>query len=217
MLLRGWAPLLLLLSVGAAMATGGHAVMSGLVDCLELQCASRLVLAEPWVLAGVLAIYVILLATPFVPGAEIGFLLLMLFGRDVVLAVYLATIGAFILSFAIGRTIPQSALSGLLQRLGLEQAARQLRDAGNRLNASLEGGDPAARRSRWMRVLSGSRGLHLAALVNTPGNSVIGGGGGIAMLVGVSRWMPFRTFLISVSVAVAPVPLVVLAASLFQF
>jgi hypothetical protein len=47
----------------------------------------------------------------------------------------------------------------------------------------------------------------LALAVNTPGNSVIGGGGGIMMIAGLSGlFTPAATFL-TVAVAVSPVPL----------
>jgi hypothetical protein len=56
------------------------------------------------------------------------------------------------------------------------------------------------------------RWLALALLINMPGNTVIGGGGGIAMAVGYSRTFTYPAFLACAAVAVAPVPALVLLA-----
>ena len=50
----------------------------------------------------------------------------------------------------------------------------------------------------------------LALAVNTPGNSIIGGGGGIMMMAGLSGiFSPLATFL-TIALAVSPVPLAVI-------
>ena len=50
----------------------------------------------------------------------------------------------------------------------------------------------------------------MAIAVNTPGNSIIGGGGGIMILAGLSGlFSPLSTFL-TVIIAVSPVPLAVI-------
>ena len=50
----------------------------------------------------------------------------------------------------------------------------------------------------------------MAVAVNTPGNSIIGGGGGIMILAGLSGiFTPLSTFL-TVVLAVSPVPLAVI-------
>ena len=49
-------------------------------------------------------------------------------------------------------------------------------------------------------------------MINMPGNTVLGGGGGIAMAIGYSRTLTFREFLICAAVAVAPVPTLFLVA-----
>ena len=61
------------------------------------------------------------------------------------------------------------------------------------------------------------RWLGLALLINMPGNSVIGGGGGIAMAVGYSRSFTDPAFLACAAVAVAPVPTLVLLAEITGF
>jgi hypothetical protein len=52
--------------------------------------------------------------------------------------------------------------------------------------------------------------LALAIALNLPGNFLLGGGGGIALLAGVSRLYAVPGFLATVTCAVAPVPLAVL-------
>jgi hypothetical protein len=54
-------------------------------------------------------------------------------------------------------------------------------------------------------------------LINMPGNTVIGGGGGIAMAVGYSRTFTYPGFLACAAVAVAPVPALVLLAEVTGF
>jgi len=51
--------------------------------------------------------------------------------------------------------------------------------------------------------------VNLAALINIPGNSVIGGGGGIAFISGLSGvFRPIPTIL-TIALATAPVPLTI--------
>jgi hypothetical protein len=50
----------------------------------------------------------------------------------------------------------------------------------------------------------------LAIVLNLPGNIVIGGGGGIALMAGASRLYSVPGFLVTIVLAVAPVPLAIL-------
>jgi hypothetical protein len=52
--------------------------------------------------------------------------------------------------------------------------------------------------------------LLIPLLLNLPGNAVIGGGGGIAMLAGFSRLFSFPVFVAMTAVAVSPVPLLII-------
>jgi hypothetical protein len=49
--------------------------------------------------------------------------------------------------------------------------------------------------------------LMLALLFNLPGNSVLGGGGGIALICGMSRLFHWKWFVLTVILVTAPVPL----------
>ena len=74
----------------------------------------------------------------------------------------------------------------------------------DRIAVLLQGRSPGG-----LRLAIRHRYLAMALAINTPGNSIIGGGGGIMMLAGPSRsFTPLPTFL-TVVLAVSPVPLAV--------
>ena len=151
--------------------------------------------------------FVIFAAIPFVPGAEIGFALLLLFGGQVAPLVYLGMVGALILSFVIARLVPTDILARLLDWLGLSKVAEFVSDLAvvephNRLQM-LAMIMPSALGQR----LISQRYLLLAVALNTPGNSLLGGGGGLAFIAGASRLFPFWPYVVVVLCAVAPVPL----------
>jgi hypothetical protein len=60
---------------------------------------------------------------------------------------------------------------------------------------------------RWVTFLIRHRLLLLIVAVNVPGNSVVGGGGGIALMAGFSRLFSFPGFLFAMTVATSPVPI----------
>lgn len=151
--------------------------------------------------------FVILAAIPFVPGAEIGFALLLLFGGQVAPLVYFGMVGALILSFIIARLVPTDMLARLLVWLGLAKAAEFVSDL-----AVIE---PSHRMRMLSKIMPSNLGqrlishryLMLAVALNTPGNSLLGGGGGLAFIAGASRMFPFWHYVVVVFCAVAPVPL----------
>jgi hypothetical protein len=154
--------------------------------------------------------YVVLLALPFVPGAEIGFALLAAFGAGIAPLVYWATVVAMMLAYLAGRLIPIARLGRVLAVLRLRRAADLVARAAPlsreaRLALLLEGTSP-----RLLKLALRNRYLALALLANVPGNVVIGGGGGIMMMAGLSGiFAPLPTFL-AVAVAVCPIPLAVM-------
>ncbi len=60
---------------------------------------------------------------------------------------------------------------------------------------------------RFFPFLLRHRYLALMAAVNLPGNIVIGGGGGIALIAGLSRLFFPSVFVLTVAIAISPVPL----------
>ena len=156
------------------------------------------------------ALYSVLLAIPFVPGVEIGLALLAVLGPPIAFLVYVCTLAGLSLGFVVGRLIPLSGLIRLsedlkFQRLsGLLKAIEPL-DHRERL-AFLTDKAP----NRFLPFLLHHRYLALAVALNIPGNFLIGGGGGIVLLAGVSRLFSIPGFLITIAVAVAPIPISVL-------
>jgi hypothetical protein len=51
--------------------------------------------------------------------------------------------------------------------------------------------------------------IALAIVLNIPGNIIIGGGGGIAMIAGMSGLYSLPRYLLTVAIAVAPIPFVI--------
>jgi hypothetical protein len=200
----------------------GALVLIALIVCLNLFCtgmnryleANVGPLYRDWgeiVLIAVVVVYAILLAVPFVPAVELGWAVMMWFGVKGTILAYLATVLALALAFALGRSIPPRWVVRLLNLLNLHSAARLAWRVGaappeERAKLMTEAGDmravPAALRYRYVL---------LAVLFNLPGNWLIGGGGGIAMLAGLSGVYSVAGYLIVVALAVAPVPLVFLA------
>lgn len=169
---------------------------------------------NPQLMAGVLVLvflaYVVLTAIPFVPGAEIGISLIVLQGPWIAPFVYAATVASLMLAFLVGRFVPEAALIRLFADLRMERACRLL--------AAVAPLDTQARlealRARLPRPLAGLltdwRHVVLGVLINLPGNSVLGGGGGLSMLAGLSRLFSTGGVLVTYAIAVAPVPVAVL-------
>lgn len=156
------------------------------------------------------AAYIGLMAIPFVPGAEIGIAMLTAFGAAIAPLVYGATVMAMMLSYTLGRLLPATTLGRVLSVLRLRKAADLVARAAplapaDRLALLLDGAPP-----RTVGMALRHRYVALALVVNVPGNSVIGGGGGIMMMAGLSGiFTPVQTFL-TVAIAVSPVPLAIL-------
>ena len=68
-------------------------------------------------------VYVLMLALPFVPGVEIGLLLMILFGREGVIVAYVATIVGLSLAYLVAQTVPHRTTLKWMNKLGLSDAA----------------------------------------------------------------------------------------------
>jgi hypothetical protein len=159
-------------------------------------------------LALVAAVYVLALALPFIPGVEIGLLLMVLFGRDGVVAAYVATIFGLSLAYLAARTVPKRITLKWMKVLGLSDAMNDPKDA---MDTFVVGGRTAQGiTARLGRFLLSHRHLTLAVCLNLPGNSVLGGGGGIAALCGLSGQFRWWLYFFTLIVATAPLPLLVL-------
>lgn len=157
-----------------------------------------------------LAIYTVLMALPFVPGAEIGIVLLTAFGAQVAPAVYILTLLALSVAYTVGRAVPAETTARLLHRLRLTRAANML--------CALEAQPPQERLpfllqevdAGWIKGVARYRYIALALLLNLPGNVVLGGGGGLALFAGLSKVFHPVPFLATIALAVLPIPLSVL-------
>lgn len=157
----------------------------------------------------ILLAYATLIAIPFVPGIEIGISLLMLKGAEIAPMVYVATVAGLIIAFILGRVTPYRWIRSTLADLRMTRASALFERLEpmtyeERLTVLMERVPHRAR-----PIIGGGRYLLLAALLNIPGNALIGGGGGIAFVAGFSRlYRPLVTFAV-IALAVLPVPLTV--------
>jgi hypothetical protein len=159
-----------------------------------------------WALILALPVYIVLMSLPFVPGLEIGLALLMVFGESVAIPVYLGTLMALSLSFYAGRSIPLRSLIRAMHIFRLLKAETLMLELQGvereHLIDVLTGQAP----NRIVPFLVRHRFMTLVLLLNLPGNALIGGGGGIGLIAGLSRLFSYRQFLFAIALAVAPVP-----------
>lgn len=152
--------------------------------------------------------YAVALAVPFVPGVELGLLVMIVFGPPGAIAAYAATVGGLSLAYAVGRGLPERVTMRMLDRIGIAAPRDDPTSVMRGLVAESRLGRSAPRRLR--ALLFDYRYLTLAVALNFPGNSVLGGGGGLAVLCGLSRQFTWRSFLLTVALATAPVPALML-------
>jgi hypothetical protein len=165
--------------------------------------------AQIGMIATLLLVYTLLMATPFVPGIEIGISLMMIEGYRIAPLVYLATVLGLTLAFCAGEWLPYRWLRRVLDDLRLRRAAALLERARG-LDRDARLALLQARAPGWLRpFVLRLRYLLVAALVNLPGNAVIGGGGGILLIAGLSRLFHPVVTLLTIALAVLPVPLAV--------
>ena len=159
-------------------------------------------------------VYVFWMALPFVPGIELGLALMVMLGVKGVVLVYLCTLLSLSLSFVIGRLIPLKYFARFLGWLHLVKA----RD----LVLKLEPLNPEEKLDFLLRTapskivpyLLEHRYLMIVIILNLPGNALIGGGGGIGLVAGMSRLYSFPKYLLLIGLAITPLPLLFLAGKL---
>jgi len=156
-----------------------------------------------------LAAYAVLIAIPFVPGVEIALSLMVIEGPWITPLIYISTVAGLSLAYAAGEWMPYARLHRILEDLHLMKACRLL-EAVEPLSRTQRLEALRDRAPAWLRpVATRFRYVLLAILVNLPGSAVLGGGGGIMFTAGISRlFLPLQT-VITIIVAVAPVPLAV--------
>jgi len=167
---------------------------------------------DPLLHAAVMAVsitYILFMATPFMPGIELGMAIMVLLGHKCALLIYLCTLVALSISYLVGRYFPLHLVQRFLQWLYLEKAST--------LICELEPLDRSERLgllnqkapSKIAPFLLNHLYLTIAVALNIPGNALIGGGGGIGLVVGMSGIVPFYKYFATVAIAVLPVPLTI--------
>jgi hypothetical protein len=164
------------------------------------------------IVAVALIVFVITSAMPFIPGAEIGFGLMVIFGSKVALLVYGAMISALTLSYLIGALVPAEWIVKFFRYLGFNRATQLAQELAARERYMRIDYLMATAPPRWVPMLLRRRYLAMIILLNVPGNSLVGGGGGLALAAGMSGLFRFHRFFLTLLVAVAPVPLFFLLA-----
>lgn len=149
--------------------------------------------------------YSLFLAMPFVAAVEIGLLIMAIFGVPGVIVAYTGTIVGLNLAFSIGRLLPDQRVHQGLEKIGLSVENNDFDGLLERLVAG----------SGWLSKLGGfllrHRYIALGVCFNFPGNSLIGGGGGLSILSGLSkRLVSWPLFVLVTVIATLPVPLLVL-------
>lgn len=153
--------------------------------------------------------YIVLMAIPFMPAMEIGLTMILFFGPQICFLIYTSTVLALCLSYLAGRIIPSSIWARCFAFFGMTRA-KSLMDrlmplsADERLLFLIQSAP-----NRIAPVLLRHRFLALAVVLNLPGNMLVGGGGGIGLIAGITGLFPAWRYLLAVAVAVAPVPLIV--------
>jgi len=205
-----WLRVTVMLLIYGGLLAAGHWGSGWLSDLIGESLGGGARSHEFHVLIGGVLFYALLMAIPFVPGMEISLALLAVFGPGVAVAIYVATVGALTISCLIGRMLPVTLIAPLFGSLGLRRARElverlQHLNSGQRLDVLLEHAPrrivPALLRHRYIAVI---------VALNTPGNAVIGGGGGIALLAGMSGLFTLPRFIASVALAALPVPLFII-------
>jgi hypothetical protein len=154
--------------------------------------------------------YILLLAIPFLPGIEVGLMLMAILGVKGIVLVYFCTVLSLSLSFLFGKVLPSRYLARALGWFHLNR--------GRDLVTSLEPLDTEERLrfllrsapSRIVPFLLRHRYLIIGVLFNVPGNALIGGGGGIGLVAGMSRMFPFPKYLLLICLAITPGPIIFL-------
>jgi len=163
-----------------------------------------------------IVLYIVLTAIPFVPGVELGLAIIFAFGVKIVPVVYMATVVALLLSFVIGQYVPERWLVTVFRWLSLQRATQ--------LVLGMQGLSQQARANyllekapkRFVPLLLKHPMATLCVLFNLPGSALLGGGGGIAMVAGMSKLMRLPKFLATAALAVLPVPLFLIVSAALQ-
>jgi hypothetical protein len=159
-------------------------------------------------LAGSL-VYLLLLSLPFVPGVELGLLLMCVFGQKGILPIYFATVGGLMLAFTVGQHLSKERITVWSERLGITLHVKNQNSGIENFPEQFALGGIFLKWPWIGRYFNRYRHLALALIFNLPGNYLLGGGGGIALVCGLTRQYRWPGFLLTIILATAPVPILV--------
>ncbi|MDZ7749907.1 MAG: hypothetical protein U5K43_14780 [Halofilum sp. (in: g-proteobacteria)] len=201
--------LLILAAIYLGLVLGGILAGQGLLELVHLDLRPSTEARVHRMIMGATGLYIAASAVPFVPGAEIGLALIMALGPAIALLVYVSMVAALLLTYLVGRFVPARVTAGLFHLLGLARArALVLRmaplDPDARLALLIQHAPP-----RIVPFLLRHRYVAFAVALNTPGNTLLGGGGGLALAAGMSGLFRLPAYVLTVVLAVAPIPLFV--------
>ncbi|MBC8337259.1 MAG: hypothetical protein H8E39_01070 [Alphaproteobacteria bacterium] len=208
-----WLRISILVLIYGGLLWGGQWGSGWLIDLFGVDFGAAVQSHEFHLMVAGVVFFAVLMAIPFVPGIEISLALLAVFGPKVAVAIYAATLAALAFSYLIGGMLPLGLIASLFGRLGLQRAKALVQtlqplNAGQRFETLI---DHAPK--RIVPLLLKHRYIAVIVALNVPGNALIGGGGGIALLAGLSGLFIFSRFLASVALAALPVPLFVMLSS----
>jgi hypothetical protein len=169
------------------------------------------------VLGALLLVYVLLMAVPFVPGAEIGISLMMLEGGTLAPFVYCGTLLGLSLAYFVGRRVDCAVFKQIavdLRFAGVSNLIDEITPlSGEQRQQLLQ-----ERLPKWIpAAVIRYKYVVLGLLLNLPGNAIIGGGGGLALIAGFSGLYATRPTALTLAIAVAPVPAMVYFLDLYPF
>jgi hypothetical protein len=184
--------------------------MGWLANFIAFQMWPRHINMAFFLLFASIGLYILLLAIPFLPGIEVGLMLMAMLGAKGIALVYLCTLLSLSLSFLFGRLLPPRHLARALGWFHLTRArnlvtALEPLDTEERLRFLLRSAP-----SRIVPFLLRQRYLVIGVLFNLPGNALIGGGGGLGLIAGMSRLFPFPKYLLLICLAITPGPIIFL-------
>ncbi|PHS79773.1 MAG: hypothetical protein COB59_00355 [Rhodospirillaceae bacterium] len=207
---RRWLRVLVLALIYGGLLAGGHWGSQWLIDIVGVDISADTKSHARHIVMAAVVFYTALMAMPFVPGIEISLALFAAFGPDVAIVLYMATVVALTISYLIGRLLPVHLIAKLFAALGLHRAeVLMLRLMPMNRQQRLEALISQAPK-RIVPTLLKHRYIAVIVMLNAPGNAIIGGGGGIAMLAGLSGLFTFPRYFAILLLAVMPVPLAIL-------
>ena len=157
---------------------------------------------------GVLALYAVLIAVPFVPSFQLSMAFMILQGPGQVWWIYGATVTGFYIPFLIGWFIPPRHLIRSLNSFGLHKIADLVANAQSlplqdRLSLMTD------MSPNWLKPLVTKwRYAAFFVALNFPGNVVIGGAGGILLVAGMSRLFARPAVFCIIAFCLSTIPIV---------